>query len=269
MSSLRKQQRLRREYLHHRSNELQAKATHERKNKLLKIIEKGSDLPGDFKQDEGKLREKAKWEDAETGKLRTHADDEYASAGVKEPKICVTTSRDPSSKLKEFSKEIKMIFPTAVRINRGQTTVKELVESCRAADFSDIVLITEHRGVPDGLIVSHLPYGPTARFSLFDCVTRHDIGKEAAGNASEAFPHLIFEDMNSPLGQRFQDILKYLFPVPKTDSKRIMTFYNNSDVISFRHHLLNENAITGDKKKSSIELVEIGPSKYIYICIMI
>ena len=31
-----------------------------------------------------------------------------------------------------------------------------------------------------------------------------------------------------------QSILKYLFPVPKADSKRIITFANSEDYISFR-----------------------------------
>lgn len=31
-------------------------------------------------------------------------DDEYANIGSREPKICVTTSRDPSSRLKQFAK---------------------------------------------------------------------------------------------------------------------------------------------------------------------
>jgi U3 small nucleolar ribonucleoprotein protein IMP4 len=31
-------------------------------------------------------------------------DDEYANAGQREPKVCVSTSRDPSSRLKQFAK---------------------------------------------------------------------------------------------------------------------------------------------------------------------
>lgn len=31
-------------------------------------------------------------------------DDEYASAGVKDPKILLTTARDPSSRLAQFAK---------------------------------------------------------------------------------------------------------------------------------------------------------------------
>ena len=34
----------------------------------------------------------------------THIDNEYSSAGVQDPKIVITTSRDPSSKLLQFSK---------------------------------------------------------------------------------------------------------------------------------------------------------------------
>ena len=30
--------------------------------------------------------------------------------------------------------------------------------------------------------------------------------------------------------------MKYLFPVPKEDSKRVLTFANHDDFISFRHH---------------------------------
>ena len=32
-----------------------------------------------------------------------------------------------------------------------------------------------------------------------------------------------------------QNILKYLFPVPKDDSKRVITFANQEDYISFRY----------------------------------
>jgi rRNA maturation protein Rpf1 len=36
-------------------------------------------------------------------------------------------------------------------------------------------VLSETRGQPDGLIVSHLPFGPTAYFTLTNCVLRHDI----------------------------------------------------------------------------------------------
>jgi hypothetical protein len=54
--------------------------------------------------------------------------------------------------------------------------VSELVESCRSHDYTDLVMVHEHRGEPDGLVVCHLPYGPTAYFGIFNTVLRHDIG---------------------------------------------------------------------------------------------
>ena len=50
---------------------------------------------------------------------RSHIDDEYAHAGERDPKILITTSRDPSSRLTQFAKELKLVFPNAQRINRG------------------------------------------------------------------------------------------------------------------------------------------------------
>lgn len=62
---------------------------------------------------------------------------------------------------------------------------------------------------PDGLIVSHLPYGPTAYFGIQNCVLRHDI-KDGLGTVSEAFPHIIFENFTTPLGQRVR--VSFWFP---------------------------------------------------------
>ena len=50
------------------------------------------------------------------------------------------------------------------------------MESCRSHDYTDLVMVHEHRGEPDGLVVCHLPYGPTAYFGIFNTVLRHDIG---------------------------------------------------------------------------------------------
>lgn len=46
----------------------------------------------------------------------------------------------------------------------------ELVETCRSHGMTDIVMVHEHRGEPDGLVISHLPYGPTAYFGIFNVV---------------------------------------------------------------------------------------------------
>jgi U3 small nucleolar ribonucleoprotein protein IMP4 len=245
--------RLRREYLYKKSLEAKNAVEADKKERLQRAIHNNTAIPDDLTKEEAKLRESSHWDDSVTAKPKTHIDDEYGS-WTGEPRVCVTTSREPSSKLKEFSKELRLIFPTSRRMNRGQTTLPELVEACRKADFTDIVVCTEHRGDPDGLLICHLPHGPTMKISISDCVTRHDIGKEAAENASEAIPHLIFHDVESKLGKRVRDILAHLFPVAKPDSKRLITFFNRDDVISFRHHVAKKQ-----RANEKPELIEIGP----------
>ncbi|KAK3223797.1 hypothetical protein Dsin_010822 [Dipteronia sinensis] len=216
---------------------------------------KGKPIPTELRNEEAALRAEIDLEDENTAVPKTHIDDEYANATERDPKILLTTSRNPSAPLTQFVKELKIVFPNAQRMNRGGQVISEIIETCRAHDFTDVVLVHEHRGVPDGLIISHLPFGPTAYFGLLNVVTRHDIkDKKAMGTMPEAYPHLILNNFKTKLGERTVNILKHLFPVPKPDTKRIITFANQSDYISFRHHIYEKSG--GPK---SIELKEIGP----------
>lgn len=132
------------------------------------------------------------------------------------------------------SQELRLVFPNSHRVNRGNYVVKELAEACRANDVTDLIVVHEHRGTPDALIVSHFPHGPTVYFTLNNVALRHDISTYKNSTVSEQYPHLIFENFSSQLGERIRDVLKYLFPVPKEDSKRVMTFANEDDFVSFR-----------------------------------
>ena len=153
----------------------------------------GKPIPTELRAEEAALRDQASLEDVRTAALTTHVDDEYARAGEEDPRIMLTTSRNPSTRLTAFVKELKLVFPNCTRLNRGGQVVKEMVESCRSGGYSDIVIVHEHRGEPDGLVVCHLPFGPTAYFGLMNCVARHDIKDTALGTVSEAYPHLILE----------------------------------------------------------------------------
>lgn len=248
---LRRQQRLKREYLIRKSEEDKKQAVTENKKKVKLALDDNKDIPKDLREGALSLLRTADVDQEEADELTTsYQDDEYRWAGVENPKVVITTSREPSSKLKIFAKELKLIFPNSQRINRGSYEMNQLVESCKANDVTDLVIIHETRGNPDGLVVCHFPFGPTAYFQLTNVVMRHDIG--GLGTMSEAYPHLIFNNMDSKLGQRVSSILRYLFPVPKQDSKRIITFSNDNDFISFRHHNYRKEA-------GIITLTEVGP----------
>lgn len=252
---LRRNIRLKREYLYRKSLEGKERLLYEKKRKIRQALEEGKPIPTELRNEEAALRRQIDLEDDHTAIPRSIIDDEYAKATEREPKILLTTSRDPSQPLTQFAKELKFVFPNAERMNRGGQVINEIIESCRAREFTDVILVHEHRGVPDGLVISHLPFGPTAYFGLHNVVTRHDIkDKNSIGTMPGVYPHLILNNFTTKLGERTATILKHLFPVPKPDSKRIITFANQSDYISFRHHIYEKHG--GPK---SIELKEIGP----------
>ncbi|XP_053328676.1 U3 small nucleolar ribonucleoprotein protein IMP4 isoform X1 [Spea bombifrons] len=273
---LRREARLRKEYLYRKAQEAKLHGIEDKKQRLKRALEENRLIPTEVRRDALALQQQIEYDDEGGEGVASHVDDEYKWAGVEDPKIMITTSRDPSSRLKMFAKEMKLVFPNAQRMNRGKHEVGALVQACKANDVTDLLIVHEHRGMPDGLIVCHLPFGPTAYFTLCNVVMRHDIPD--LGTMSEAFPHLIFHNFTSRLGQRvrtvpqlprypvtqrvsealclsFQvsNILKYLFPVPKDDSRRVITFANQDDYISFRHNVYKKT------DHRNIELSEVGP----------
>ncbi|PIA49846.1 hypothetical protein AQUCO_01300532v1 [Aquilegia coerulea] len=252
---LRRNIRQRREYLYRKNLEGKERMLYEKKRKIKEALEEGKPIPTELRNEEAALRQEIDLEDEQTTVPRSHIDDEYANASLVDPKILITTSRNPSAPLAQFAKELKIVFPNAQRMNRGGQVEAEIIETCRSHDFTDVIFVHETRGRPDALIISHLPFGPTAHFSLTNVVTRHDIkDKKSIGKMSEAYPHLLFDKFTTKVGERTANILKYLFPVPKEDSKRIITFANQSDYISFRHHVYEKRG-----GPTSLELKEVGP----------
>jgi U3 small nucleolar ribonucleoprotein protein IMP4 len=95
-----------------------------------------------------------------------------------------------------FIKEISLVFPNSIRLNRGAYVVKDLAKVCAARNMTDLIIVHEHRGVPDGMIVSHFPLGPTIYFGLEHTVMRHDV-REKLDTVSLAYPHLIFHNFST------------------------------------------------------------------------
>lgn len=63
-------------------------------------------LPGDIRDDALKLQADLAFDDEGGDGVSNSIDDEYKWAGVDDPKIMITTSHDPSAKLKQFAKVI-------------------------------------------------------------------------------------------------------------------------------------------------------------------
>jgi U3 small nucleolar ribonucleoprotein protein IMP4 len=256
---IKRQTRERRDYLYRRALTLQQAEVAAKRAKLKASLASGKPLDPEIAKDK-QLREDYKYDESRADRNTEEElglDDEYAAlSGIRDPRIVVTTSRDPSSRLSTFAKEIRLLLPTAVRLNRGNQILPNLVQSVKANDMSDIILLHEHRGTPTALTISHIPHGPTASFSLHNVVLRADIPNSARGTVSESYPHLIFEGFTTNLGKRVVQILKHIFP-PREFSKqignRVVTFKNMEDSVEVRHHVFVQTGY------QSVELAEVGP----------
>mmetsp|Transcript_16782 Transcript_16782/g.56372 ORF Transcript_16782/g.56372 Transcript_16782/m.56372 type:complete len:287 (-) Transcript_16782:47-907(-) len=242
--------RLRREYLYRKSLEAKEQALLERKRQLKRALEEDKPLPTELRKDARELQNSVALDDPDLH-VSNVLDDEYINAGVSDPRLLITTSHDPSSKLTQFLKELRLVFPNCQRMNRGGTTMKELVAVAKNEGFTDLLIVHETRGSPDGIIVAHMPQGPTAYFNLSNTILRHDI--QGTPNVPEVYPHLIMDNFTTKLGRRASTILKYLFPVPRADSTRVVSCVNREDYISFRHHVYRKQGV------KDVTLLELGP----------
>lgn len=259
---LRRNARMRKEYLLKKHLEDREAATFDKKRKLQQALDTNKAIPTELRGEDRKLRPTLDLADDKTKEQRSTIDDEYAYMGVKDPKVLITTSRDPSSRLMQFLKELRILFPGAQRMNRGAYIVKDMLALARSHEMTDVILVHEHRGEPDGMVVCHLPFGPTAYFGLSNVVLRHDLA-EKPPTVSEANPHLLFHGFTAKTGRRVQKILQALFPPAKALGSRVCTFANHHDTIHFRHHTYERpKGAGGDDEKNKakhVELTECGP----------
>jgi len=214
-----------------------AEQRHALKNiKSLEFEDAGAELAGRMGKEDG-------------GAPGCDLDDEYRRSGVEDPRLVLSTSHEPSSRLQLFAKELKLVLPNSERINRGNYDLNTLVTSAKANGFTDLILLT---GKCSNLVVSHLPHGPTAYFTVANLKLRHDAAQLA--KMPEVFPHTVFHNLTTPLGRRLQTILRGLFPVPKVESRRQCAFINDADHI----HFFNTFANRGEKGVVT-HLTELGP----------
>lgn len=256
---IRRQARQRRDYLYRRALTLRDAEIASKRAALKSSLATGKPLDPKVANDK-KLKQDFAFDETRADRTveeELELDDEYAYlSGVVDPRVLVTTSRDPSSRLGSFAKEVRLLLPTAIRLNRGNLVLPNLVGSAKSSGLSDMILLHEHRGTPTAMTVSHFPHGPTASFSLHNVVLRHDIPNSSRGTVSESYPHLIFEGFSTPLGKRVVKILQHLFPPRDGTAKlgsRVVTFKNIEDSIEVRHHVFVKTGY------QSVELAEVGP----------
>jgi U3 small nucleolar ribonucleoprotein protein IMP4 len=101
---LRKNIRMRKEYLFAKSQENAQKSSEHKRMILQKAQAKDGDnaTPNEMRKEIGNVRKDLELADSRTIIARSHVDDEYEEAKYRDPKIFITTCRDPSQRLISF-----------------------------------------------------------------------------------------------------------------------------------------------------------------------
>ena len=98
-----------------------------------------------------------------------------------------------------FVKELTRMIPNSTPLRRKNSSVKKMVKQCIDNDYTDILVVNEDNRVPNGLIVTHLPDGPTAVFKLSNVKITKDIKKDWK-DITDHRPEVILNNFTTRLG---------------------------------------------------------------------
>ena len=96
---IRRNIRLRKEYLYNKSKELKEQTSSEKRVRVKHALEADKPIPTEYRKEKDQILHDLELADDKTIAARTHIDDEYEEAKFRDPKILVTTSRDASQRL--------------------------------------------------------------------------------------------------------------------------------------------------------------------------
>lgn len=184
-------------------------------------------------------------------------DDEFCEYFSNEtaPKLMISTRPKCSRKLFPFIGDLMQMIPNSFYYPRETYQVGELVKHASAKGFTHLVILSEKQKECNGLLVTHLPDGPTAFFKLSSFQEGATI--PGHGKPTNHIPELILNNFGTRLGRRMGRFLGSLFPhQPQLEGRRVVTFHNQRDFIFVRHHRYIYRK-EGDKTRARLQ--ELGP----------
>lgn len=195
--------------------------------------------------------------DSDNEELRKELEiDEFAEYYAKAytPKVLITYADNPVTKTRKFGVELARIIPNALAKVRNRSSIKKMVTSANREGFTDLLVINENNRQPNGLLVIHLPNGPTAHFKLSNVKITKEI-KRSHEEFTQHRPEVIMTNFSTRLGLTIGRMLGALFHHdPEFKGRRAATFHNQRDYIFFRHHRYQFT-----KEGERAKLRELGP----------
>ena len=189
--------------------------------------------------------------------LGDEVDDEFANyyTSEKAPKIMITTRPKCSKKLFDFIGDLMQMVPNAFYYPRGKYQVMEMAQFAISKGFTHLFVLSEKDKVCNGLLVTHLPVGPTAFFKLSSFVPGAKIAGH--GKPTSHIPEIILNNFSTRLGRRVGRFLGSFFPhQPQFEGRQVVTFHNQRDFIFVRHHRYIYSK-SSDRVRAKLQ--ELGP----------
>ena len=155
------------------------------------------------------------------------------------PKILVTTSINSS--LHHQADVLCSLLPNSKYVRRSshryghKFSLREIASFAAKREYNTLVVLEEDLKRPAGLVVVHLPLGPTFHFSI----TNWYEGKAIPGHgrATSHIPELILNNFTTPLGLLTAHLFRSLFPHnPELQGRQVVTLHNQRDFIFLRKH---------------------------------
>ncbi|KAK5945459.1 Ribosome production factor 1 [Knufia obscura] len=192
------------------------------------------------------------------------------------PKVLVTTSIN--STLHHEAETLVGLLPNAKYVRRSshryghKFSIREISAFAAKREYTTLVVLEEDLKRPSGMIMAHLPIGPTFHFTI----TNWYEGKSIPGHGrpTSHIPELILNNFTTPLGLLTAHLFRSLYPSnPELQGRQVVTLHNQRDFIFLRRHRYvfrekrgSERSVVGadGKEMKGVEdiragLQELGP----------
>ena len=199
--------------------------------------------------------------------LGDERDDEFATywSGGERPKVMVTTRPKPSGELFHCIADLQKLVPNCFFYPRRHFTVQQICGFASNKNFTHLIVLSERYKECNGMIITHLPIGPTAFFKVSNVLNSQDV--PGRGAVTDHVPEILLNNFRTRLGRRVGRLLGSIFPhAPEFQGRQVVTMHNQRDFIFVRHHryIFNEREDAAQRQKEKQETVktrlqELGP----------
>ncbi|NP_001231768.1 ribosome production factor 1 isoform 2 [Danio rerio] len=103
------------------------------------------------------------------------------------PKVLITTSDRPRGRTVRFCDQLATVIPHAYVYYRRGLALKKVIPQCISRGFTYLMVINEDRKVPNGMVLCHLPDGPTAHFKVSSVRLRKEMKRHEMDSSRRKF----------------------------------------------------------------------------------